>query len=118
MARHQHGGAVGGEVPDQLADLAGALGVEAVGGFVEDQQVPGLQQRCGEPEPLFHAQRVGPVLLLGCRRQTDPLERGTDSLRGGGRVGGGVAQVQTAKVPPAGHVRMEGRTFDQRTDAR
>src|SRR4051794_32580014 len=39
MAGDEHARAVVGEGGDQGADLAGALGIESVGGFVEDQQV-------------------------------------------------------------------------------
>src|SRR6185437_11211830 len=40
----EHGDAVRGDLPDQGADLAGALGVEPVRRLVQDDQVPGLEK--------------------------------------------------------------------------
>jgi hypothetical protein len=56
VAGDQHRGAVRGEVPDQVAYLAGALRVEPVGGLVQDQQVARFQQCRGQPESLLHAE--------------------------------------------------------------
>ena len=59
MAGQEDGGALFVEGYEQVAHLADALWVKAVRGFVEHQQ-PGLaQQRCREPQPLPHAERVG-----------------------------------------------------------
>jgi hypothetical protein len=40
----EHGGAVGGDLPDQRPDLAGALRVEPVGRLVEDDQLAGTSR--------------------------------------------------------------------------
>jgi hypothetical protein len=39
MARHQHGSAARGEGTQEVAEPAGAFGIEAVGRLVEDQQL-------------------------------------------------------------------------------
>ena len=54
----QHGAAAVGEVAQQVAHPADALGVEAVGRLVEDQDLGVAEQRVRDPEPLAHAQRV------------------------------------------------------------
>ena len=54
----QHGPAAVGEVAQQRAHPAHALGVEPVGGLVEDQHLGVAEQRVREPEPLAHAERV------------------------------------------------------------
>ena len=63
IARQEHRGAIGRELSDQVADLAGSLGVHAVGRLVEDQQLTRSQQGNGESETLPHAEAVRPVLL-------------------------------------------------------
>ena len=71
-------GAVG-EVAQQAAHPEDALGVEAVGGLVEDQHLRVAEQRVGDAEPLAHAERVVADALLGGRlRETDALEQLVD----------------------------------------
>ena len=116
MAGHQHGGAVGGQVADQVPDLAGALRVEAVGRLVEDQQVTRHQQGVGDGEPLPHAERVGAVALGRGGQQADPVQRRVDPGPRGARVAEPVGGVQPGQVGPAGQVGVEGRPLDQRAD--
>ena len=63
----QDGAAAVGEVAQQAAHPAHALGVEAVGGLVEDQHLGVAEQRVREPEPLAHAERVLPHALAAAR---------------------------------------------------
>ena len=49
---------VGGEAAQEVAEPADALGVEAVSGLVEDQQLGVSEQRGRQPEPLPHPERV------------------------------------------------------------
>jgi hypothetical protein len=113
---HQDGDAVGGDLPDERAHLPGALWVQAVGRLVQDDQLPGLEQARRDGQALLHAQRVGPVVLLRCGQQADPFQRGRDPGIGGGRVGGRVHGVDPGQVRPAGKLRIEGGTLDQRAD--
>ena len=114
----QDGDAVGGDLPDQATDLAGALRVEAVGGLVQDDQLPRPEQAGRDGQPLLHAQRVGPVALLGRGEQADPVQRRVDPGRRGARVGGPVGGVHPGQVGPAGQLRVEGGPLDQRADPR
>src|ERR1022692_72293 len=65
MRGDEDGGAVGRDLLDQGPDLPGALRVEPVGRLIENHQVARSQQPGGDAEPLLHAQRVGPVSLVG-----------------------------------------------------
>jgi len=71
MARHQDGAAACGPRPQQVANGADALGVEAVGRFVEDQHWRVTQQRCSEAEPLAHAERIGARTAVGGGTEAD-----------------------------------------------
>ena len=71
-----------GEAAHELADLADAGRIEAVGGLVEDQDVRIAEQRLRDAEALAHAERVGRDLVvqpLGRARRArelrDPLGR-------------------------------------------
>ena len=82
VGRHQHGAARAGQRADQRPHLAHALGVEAVGRLVEDQQVGVAEQRGGDAEPLLHAQRVAAVAVVA------PVRRGRPGRAAPGCVGG------------------------------
>ena len=58
VAGDQHRPLAGGEGAEEVAQPAHALGIEAVGGLVEDQQLGLAEQRRREPEPLPHPERV------------------------------------------------------------
>ncbi len=62
------------QLQQQLADLRDALRVQAVRRLVQDQQLRTAEQRAGQPEPLPHAQRVGPDRSLADTGQADLLE--------------------------------------------
>ena len=108
-----------GQVGDQRSHLAGALRVQAVGRFVEDQQLPRLQQSRSDAQPLPHAQRVVAVALGGGRAADRPGRVRRRSATGAGRrVGRAVGCVQPAQVVPAGQVGVECGPLDQRPDRR
>src|SRR5580658_5447466 len=71
----EHGGAVGGDLPDQRAYLPGPLRVEAVGRLVEDDELARPQQAGRDGQPLFHAERVVAVPLPGRGPQAHPVQR-------------------------------------------
>jgi hypothetical protein len=55
VARDQHGVALGGEAPQEVAEPTDPLGVQAVRRLVQDQDARLAEQRRAEPEPLAHA---------------------------------------------------------------
>ena len=65
----QHGPAAVGEVAQQRAHPAHALGVEPVGRLVEDQHLRVADQRVRDPQPLAHAERVLPAPACARRRR-------------------------------------------------
>ncbi len=71
VAADEHRAALAGEVDEDVADPADALGVEPVGRLVEDHRVRVAEQHAGEPEPLAHAERVAADLALGDLGQPD-----------------------------------------------
>src|SRR4029453_18417607 len=56
VAGHQHGPALVGQAADQFAQPVDALGVEAVGRLVEDQDLGVAEQGGGQPQALAHAE--------------------------------------------------------------
>ena len=72
----QHRAGAVGEVAQQLAHPEDPLGIEPVGGLVEDQDARLADQRLGDAEALAHAERVvADALLRRVRRQADALEQ-------------------------------------------
>ena len=57
VARHDHRPAAVGERTEEAAQPVHALGVEAVGGLVEDQHLRVAEQGARQAEPLAHAER-------------------------------------------------------------
>ena len=74
VARDEHGLARGGEPAHERSQPVDALGVEAVGRLVEDQELGVAQQGGGEPEPLPHAERVAADAAAAGARELDQLE--------------------------------------------
>ena len=112
----QHGPGAVGEVAQQLAHPEDALGVEAVGGLVEDQHARVAEQRVGDAEPLAHAERVVADALLGgrVRRQPDALEHlGDARARSTPRT-----SAATAQHLAAGAAGVLGGGVEQHADAR
>ena len=66
VARHEDGHAVlVNQPPEQLADLDDPGRVETIGRFIEDEQLGAMEQRTGERETLFVAQRELPGPTFG-----------------------------------------------------
>ena len=94
------------QLEQQLADLADALRVQAVGRLVEDQQLRTAQQRAGQPEPLAHAERVGlhrPAADAG-RGRPAPAPRRPAGRRGAPRPAAGPLASSSGRLLPAGQV--------------
>jgi hypothetical protein len=71
----QHGSRAVGEVAQEPAHPHDALGVQAVGGLVEDEHLGVAEQRMRDAQPLAHAERVrADALSRGLARQADVVE--------------------------------------------
>ena len=82
VARDEHGAALGGQVAQQVADPADALGVEPVDRLVEEQHAGVAEQGAGDAEALAHAERELAGPLVGDRGQPDDVEHLVDARRG------------------------------------
>jgi hypothetical protein len=111
VRRHEHRPAPSSQAADQPSHLLDALRIEAVGRFVEDEQLGVAQQRGSDPEPLLHAERVAAIPVLGPAGQAHQLQQvGDESGVLASRDG------QHFEVPAAADRRVERRRFDERTD--
>ena len=111
MARDQHGAALAGEVAEEAAQPADAVGIEPVGRLVEHEHLRVAEQRRGQAEALPHAQRVAADLALAGIAQPDQLEHlvGAPSRQAGGRA-------QDAQVVACGASRVEARRLERGAD--
>ena len=108
VARDQHGVAPSGPGTEQVAQVADALGVEAVGGFVEHQHRRVAEQCGGQREPLLHAERVGAdPSPSGLRAEADHGEGLVDAGHGLTGCLGDDAQVVAARAPGMERVGFE-----------
>src|SRR2546425_12401937 len=80
VAAQEDGAALSGEAWDQLAHLARAGRVEAIGRLVQDNQLGVTQKRGGDAEALLHAQGVRLVRITGAGAQSAELEHLVDAL--------------------------------------
>ena len=71
VARHEHRAAAAGEVGEVVAQPADAVGVEAVGRLVEQQDLRVAEQGAGEGEALPHAEGEPAGALVGGRLEPD-----------------------------------------------
>ena len=78
VAGDEHGPALGRLCPQQIAQPAHPLRVEAVGRLVEDQDPRLAEQRRGQRQPLPHPQRVALHPPLGGAGQLDHLQHLVD----------------------------------------
>ena len=109
----QHGAAAVGEAAQQAAHPAHALGIEAVGGLVEDQDLRVAEQRVGEPEALAHAERVLADAPAGRRLvEADELQQLVDAPRRHAHGLGGDGERLAAAAPG-----VLGRGVEQDADA-
>ena len=116
MAGDEHGPALVGQAADQAAQPVDALGVEAVGRLVEDQDLGVAEQGGGQPEALAHAEREAPDPAAAGGGQPGLLQDLVDPPRvepgRGGQdpevVAGRAARVEPARLQdrpdPAGRV--------------
>jgi len=89
----QHGAALVGVAPQQVAHPADAGRVQTVGRLVEDQHPRVAEQRGGDAEALAHAERIVAHAALGLGRgQADQLEHLVDALAGQAHGVGGDAE--------------------------
>ncbi len=78
----------------EVAHLDNAGGVEAVGGFIEDQHIGVLQESHSDAQALLHAERVGADTVFLARTQPDQFEYGIGACFGHAAQHGGYrAQV-------------------------
>ena len=111
VARHEHGAPFGGEPLQQRAHLEDAGRVEPVRRLVEDEELRILHQCRRDPEPLFHAERVGRVSRVAASTETDLGEHRVHSL------GSDAARAaEQLEVAPAREAREERRLFDEGAD--
>ncbi len=111
VAGDEHRAPLGAERPDQLADLHDPRRIQAVGGFVQDQERRILEEGGRDPEPLLHPERVRLHGILRAIGEAHPFQH----ARHVGRRGAGDPR-EDLQVPPPTEPREQGRLLDDRTD--
>ena len=103
--------------PQQRAQLGDALGVEAVGRLVEQQQLRPAEQRLCDAEPLLHPHRERAHAPVDLCQQSDGLDDAFDlGVREPARH---TLQLrERGEVLPRGAVQVESGSLDQRADER
>ena len=105
----------------QVADLAAADRIDAVGRLVEEDHVRLVQQRLGDAEPLFHALGVGADLVVHPALEADQLEDLGDALAAdaGRHVEQGAVEVEQAGAGVVvGEAVVLGQVADAAADGR
>ena len=74
MGGDQNGEALGGELMDLLPEIAAGLGIDAGGGFVEEQELGLMDEAGGEGEALFPAAGELTGELLAAFEETEAFE--------------------------------------------
>ena len=108
---HQDGAVLGREAAEQVAHLAHADRVEAVGRFVEHEQRRIAEQGGGDAEPLLHAERVLAEAVAGPIGEPDEVEHLGDAPH--------VVPAETGEdteVLDGGERGPQRRAFDERAD--
>ena len=100
------------EVEDEVAEPLDAFRVEAVGGFVEQEDLGLRQKRLGEGEALAHAVAVGADFGMDALGEADAV----DDLAGGGRIEAAGVAHEDFQVIPAAEVVVEGGCFEDGAD--
>ena len=85
VGRDEHGAALGGELAQEAADPADALGVEAVDRLVEHEHARVAEQREREAEALAHAERVAADPAIRVVGEADLVEHRVDARASGCR---------------------------------
>jgi hypothetical protein len=111
VAGEEHRPALGGQRPEQVADPAHALGIQAVDRLVEDQRGGIAEQRRGDPQPLPHAQ--GETAYPPARHiaQADQVQNLIHPVSPDGMGGGQSQQMVPGRTP-----RVDGPGFEQGAD--
>lgn len=104
---------LGMEASDGLAHLVDTLGIETIGGFVENEQFRRWQQRLGEGKTGAHAVGIGAHEGRLAAGETDPLD---DLVQSIGWDFGGVAG-EDLKVAPTAEVIVEDGRLEDRSDS-
>ena len=105
VAGDEHGAPFVGQAAKQIAQPADALGVEAVGRLVEDQDLGIAQQRGGEPEALAHPEGELAHPPAGGAGEIDEVEDFVDPIGGhlpGQRLDPQVVAGRAARVGAGG----------------
>ena len=95
------------------AHLVDALGVEAIAGLVEDEQLGVGHERLREGEPRAHAVGILAHLVVLAPGEADPLDDFLDALR---RRGRGVV-AEDLQILPAAEVVVKNRRLENRADS-
>ena len=109
VAGHEHGAALAGQAAQQAAQPVDALGVEPVGGLVQDQGLRVAEQRGGQCEPLPHALGVAAGPAVRGAAEPDQLEHLLDPLAADPRGACGDPQRGPPGPPGMEHVRAGQR---------
>ena len=132
VAGDEHGAPFVGQAAKQIAQPSDALGVEAIGRFVEDQDLGVAQERRGEPEALAHPEGELADSPAGGAGEIDEVEDFVDPIGGHlpgqgwtagpaggcGRCGPGRHLRLPAPRRPGGAGRAAPGTGDRRSRAR
>ena len=104
VARDEHRLAGRGEVAEGVAHGHDPGRVEPVGRLVEEEQPGVIEQRSGDPQSLFHPERVVRHLVAAALPQPNQLEDFLDPVLWRGRA----ARGQGAQIGSPRQVRVEG----------
>src|SRR4051794_15135490 len=100
------------EGAQQLADLADAGGIEAVGRLVEDQQLRTAEERLCDAEALAHAEGVRADALIEAMGEIDQRRDALDLF-----VAGAEHPREVRQVLASGHEAIEVGRLDDAADA-
>src|SRR6185369_397604 len=112
MAREKHAAVLGGQLADELADLALTRWIEAVRGLVEDHESGIGEQRGGDAKALSHPEGIRSELRAAALLQAKPREQRIDSAERPAATKNG----DGGEVVAAGEVGIEGGDLEHRAD--
>jgi carbon monoxide dehydrogenase subunit G len=111
VRREEDRAALGGEALEEIANPPDALGVEAVDGLVEHDDLRVAEQRVGDAEALAHSERELPRTFPRSRVEADELEQlGDPALRDA------VSLREREQVVVGRAAGVHGLCFEQRSD--
>ena len=109
------GDALGAEGEDEVADFAGAAGVDAGGGFVEDEEAGAVDDGLGEADALEHAFGVAGEGAIGGVFEVDEVEEFGAAVAEGGAADAAEFAVEGEGFA-AGEVAVEVGVFGEEAD--